>query len=268
MVARVALIMSSFERAGRPLRLDQVVTRTGLPRSSVHRILTQLHTTGLLQHRPDGYCVPASTLAAGPVADHTALRGAASAVLERLNADTGLVVHLGVLLGADVVYLDKVSGGSRLTVPTQVTGHSPAHASALGKVLLSLMPAEQVDAIVGDSLRKCTPATIADRPTLHQELARIRSRHGLAYDDQELAVGLASIAVPIRIADGELAGISLTGALPAHRLQRMAPFLTRAARGVADRLGSAASKDGIDTVAVTDDMMSRVLRTLSSDDWV
>jgi DNA-binding IclR family transcriptional regulator len=205
------------------------------------------------------------------MSDHSRLRGVASPVLERLHADTGLVVHLGVLVGADVVYLDKVSGASGVAVPTRVAGHTPAHASALGKAMLAQLPAEDVDAKLVDALRKFTPATIADLPTLHVALARIRSRHGLAYDEQELAVGLSSVAAPIRMADGALAGLSLTGAVPAQRLQRMAPFLTRAAKGIAERIGSAASASvghQADTATITGDMLSRVLRTLSSDDWV
>jgi DNA-binding IclR family transcriptional regulator len=269
MVARVALIVNAFDRVGTVLRLDQVVARTGLPRSSAGRILNQLHAAGLLQHKPDGYSLAASSLPTARVVDHSSLRSVASPVLERLHADTGLVVHLGVLLGADVVYLDKVAGSNGASVPTRVAGRTPAHASALGKAMLARLHAEDVDTMLDDTLRKCTPATIADLPTLHQELAKIRSRRGLAYDDQELAVGLSSIAAPITMSDAEVAGLSLTGAVPAHRLSRMAPFLTRAAKGISERLGSTASATKrSDAEAVTDDMLSRMLRTLSSDDWV
>jgi DNA-binding IclR family transcriptional regulator len=194
MVARVALIVNAFDGVGTVLPLDQVVARTGLPRSSTGRILNQLHTAGLLQHKPDGYALAASPLPAARVVDHSPLRSIASPVLERLHADTGLVVHLGVLLGADVLYLDRVAGSVGSSVPTRVGGRTPAHASALGKAMLARLRAEDVDTMVGDTLRKCTPATIADLPTLHQELARIRSRRGLAYDDQELAVGVSSVA--------------------------------------------------------------------------
>lgn len=265
MVGRVALIVNAFDGIGTVLRLDQVVARTGLPRSSAGRILNQLHAAGLLQHKPDGYSLAASLLPAARGLDHSPLRSVASPVLERLHADTGLVVHLGVLVEADVVYLDRVAGSNGSSVPTRVGGRTPAHASALGKAMLARLRPEDVDMMVGDTLRKCTPATIADLPTLHQELARIRSRRGLAYDDQELAVGLSSIAAPITVSDAEIAGLSLTGAVPAHRLSRVAPFLTRAAKGISERLG-----DTVSTTerAVTDDMLSRVLRTLSSDDWV
>jgi DNA-binding IclR family transcriptional regulator len=271
MVARVALIINSFDRAGMQLRLDQVVTRTGLPRSSAHRILTQLHAAGLLQHGPDGYRLAASSLPVTRVVDHSQLRGVASPVLKRLQTDTALVVHLGVLIGTDVVYLDKVAGSSAVAVPTRVAGRTPAHASALGKAMLAKLPAEDVDAMLGEPLRKCTTATIADLATLHQELAQIRSRHGLAYDDQELALGLSSIAAPIELADGEVAGLSLTGSMPARRLQRVAPFVTRAARGISEQIGrspSAMTHTEADSATVTDDMLSRVLRTLSTDDWV
>ncbi|MDG4667829.1 IclR family transcriptional regulator [Mycobacterium sp. 236(2023)] len=267
MVDRVALILGAFDRAGEVLRLDQVAARAGLPRSSVHRILTQLHSAGLLQHLPDGYRLAASPLTTTRTGDHSALRGAAAPVLERLHSDTALVVHLAVLVGTDVVYLDRVSGSAGgVAVPAGVADRTPAHASALGKAMLALLPGEDVDALLREPLRKSTPATIADLPTLHQELARIRSRHGLAYDDQELAVGLASIAAPIRVPDGVLAGLSLTGAAPAQHLRRTAPFVTRAARGIAERIGGRVAPGAL--AAVTDDMLSRVLRTLSSDDWV
>lgn len=271
MVDRVALIVSAFDRAGKFLRLDQVVARTGLPRSSTHRILNQLHAAGLLQHGPDGYCLAASSLPVAGGIDHGQLRSAAAPVLERLHADTALVVHLGVLIGAEVVYLDKVSGSTGAAVPTRVTGRTPAHASALGKALLARLRAEEVDTLLGDALRKSTPATIADLPTLHRELARVRSRHGLAYDDQEHVVGLSSIAASIAMPGAAIAGLSLTGAVPAQWLTRMAPFLTRAARGISEHLGGTASASAIERPgfeAVTDDMLSRVLRTLSSDDWV
>lgn len=269
MVARVALIMNVFDEPGKRLRLDQVVTRTRLPRSSVHRILKQLHSAGLLQHSPNGYCLAASPLPASRMVDQSALRGAASRTIERLHMDTGLVVHLGVLLGGDVVYLDKISGRSAALVPTRVAGHTPAHASALGKAMLAQLPAEEVDAIVGNRLRKRTRATIADLPTLHQELTRIRARHGLAYDHEELAIGLSSVAAPIRIADGQIAGLSLTGAVPIHRLQRTAPFVMRAARGISEQLGQTrVTASGAEAAeAVTDSLLSRVLRALSSDTW-
>ncbi|MCV7385510.1 IclR family transcriptional regulator [Mycolicibacter longobardus] len=271
MVARVALIMNVFE-PGECLRLDQVVSRTQLPRSSVHRILNQLHSSGLLRHRPDGYGLAASPLPVTRMVEYSQLRAVASRTLERLHADTGLVVHLGVLLGGEVVYLDKVAGRSGVVMPTRIAGRTPAYASALGKTMLAQLPAEEVDAVFSGPLTRLTRTTIVDLATLHQELTRIRSRHGLAYDNEELAVGLCSIAAPIRTGEGEVAGLSLTGALPMHRLQRTAPFVMRAAGRISHHLGradpEAAVRGSQAPVNATDTMLSRVLRTLTSDAWV
>lgn len=133
MVDRVALILNSLEAADKPLPLDQVADQTGLPRSSAHRILTQLHGAGLLHHRSTGYC-----LASAPRGDdHSQLRAVASPVLERLRTDTALAVHLGVLRGADVLCLDRLSGDSVGVAPLRVASHTPAHASALGKAMLA-----------------------------------------------------------------------------------------------------------------------------------
>ncbi|PQM44289.1 hypothetical protein C1Y40_05552 [Mycobacterium talmoniae] len=134
--------------------------------------------------------------------------------------------------------------------------------------MLAQLHAEEVDAVVAHPLRKRTRATIADLPTLHQELARIRSRHGLAYDTEELAVGLCSVAAPIRTGDGEIAGLSLTGAVPMPRLQRTAPFVMRAAGRISQQLGRVDTDTTAQAAADTDSMLSRVLRTLSSDAWV
>lgn len=271
MVARVALILNSLDQADKPLPLDQIAGQTGLPRSSAHRILSQLHSEGLLQHRAEGYTLTASISGAHGGADHSQLRAVASPVLERLHADTALAVHLGVLRGADVLCLDRVSGGVGVLAPLRVAGRTPAHASALGKAMLAQLPPEQVDEVLRAPLHKFTPATIADLPTLHQELALIRSRHGLAYDDQELAVGLSGVAAPIDLGEAGWAALSLTGAVPVARLRRMAPFLSRASRGIAERVAttpSASARHQAVPVSITDDMLSRVLRTLSSDDWV
>lgn len=270
MVDRVALILNVFDEPGKHLRLDQIAGRTGLPRSSVHRILKQLHSAGLLQHRPDGYALAASPLPVTRMVDHSQLRSVASSTLSRLHADTGLVVHLGVLFGGDVVYLDKVAGRNSAVVPTRVAGHSPAHASALGKTMLAQLPAEEVDAVLGPRLTRSTRSTIGDLQTLHRELARIRSRHGLAYDNEELAIGLTSVAAPLRSADGEVAGLSLTGAVPLHRLQRTAPFVIRAARHISQQLGAGrdATSAAPPQAQATDNLLSRVLRTLTSDAWV
>ncbi|WP_408898069.1 IclR family transcriptional regulator [Nocardioides sp. R1-1] len=271
MVARIALIMRVFDEPGARFRLDDIATRTGLPRSTVHRILDQLLATGWIQRRPDGYSLSAgaSTARHSP-AEHPELRSVAAPVLNRLHLDTGLVVHLGVLLGSDVLILDRIAGrtaGGAAGAASRVGGRVPAHATALGKAIVALLPGEEIDTLFRPGLPKRSPRTIDDLPTLHQELGRIRARRGLAYENQELVLGTAALGAAVRDSEGLLAAISVGGPVALEKLERLGPLMLRAAAHITQRLS------GRDEIAdpvrpQTDGVLGRLLRTLPADGWV
>lgn len=271
MVARIALIMRAFEEPGARYRLDQVAERTGLPRSTVHRILDQLLATGWLQRRADGYSLAAAAMTAGhTLGERPELRSVAAPVLNRLHLDTGLVVHLGVLVGAEVLYLDKI--GARLTanLPTRVGGRSPAHATAIGKAMLAQVSAEDIDALYSHGMEKRTPRTISDIGTLHQELRRIRARRGLAFDNEELVAGLTSVGAAVFASDGLAGGLSMGGAVPLDKLQRLGPLMLRAAGHVTHRLAGAATltREAGAPLSTTDGVLAKLMRTMPADAWV
>lgn len=270
MVARIALIMRVFDEPGARFRLDDIATRTGLPRSTVHRILDQLLVTGWIQRRPDGYSLSAgaSTARHSP-SEHPELRSVAAPVLNRLHLDTGLVVHLGVLLGTDVLVLDRIAGRAAAGnggTASRVGGRVPAHATALGKAILAQLPGEEIDTLFRPGLPKRSPRTIDDLPTLHQELGRIRARRGLAYENQELVLGTAALGAAVR-AGGLLAAISVGGAVPLEKLERLGPLMLRAAAHVTQRLSG--QDEAIEPVRPpSDGVLGRMLRTLPADGWV
>lgn len=270
MVGRIALIMRVFDEPGARFRLDDIATRTGLPRSTVHRILDQLLVTGWIQRRPDGYSLSAgaSTARHSP-SEHPELRSVAAPVLNRLHLDTGLVVHLGVLIGTDVLVLDRIAGRaatSNVGTASRVGGRVPAHATALGKAILAQLPGEEIDTLFRPGLPKRSPRTIDDLPTLHQELGRIRARRGLAYENQELVLGTSALGAAIR-ADGLLAAISVGGAVPLEKLERLGPLMLRAAAHVTQRL-SGHDEDAEPVRPQSDGVLGRLLRTLPADGWV
>lgn len=268
MVSRIALIMRVFDEPGARFRLDEVAVRTGLPRSTVHRILDQLLVTGWIQRRPDGYALSAGASAARhSLAEHPELRSVAAPVLNRLHLDTGLVVHLGVVVGAEVLVLDQISGRAPSGLPTRVGGRVPAHATAMGKAMLAQLPAEDVDALYTPGMAKRTPRTIADVGTLHQELSRIRARRGLAYENQELVLGASALGAPVHDEGGLLGAISLGGPVPLESLERLGPLMLRAAAHVTQRL---AGQDVLAEVVrpATDGILGRMLQTLPADGWV
>ena len=136
-IDRISLVLDAFDGPGR-LSLAQVVRRTGLPRSSAHRMLERLVQMRWLRRNGRDYELGMRLIELGSLALHQdRLHSAAQPFLNELHRATGLVVHLAVLDGADVVYLEKIAGALGAAVPTRVGGRQPAHCTAVGKALLA-----------------------------------------------------------------------------------------------------------------------------------
>ncbi|TIC85160.1 IclR family transcriptional regulator [Nocardioides sp. GY 10113] len=236
MVERMTLILDAFATPSTRLTLEQVARITHLPRSTAHRILDQLVRLQWLSHSAVGYGLGARSLGlGGNGGNHLELREAAAGPLHELLVRTGLVVHLAVLDGAEIRYLDKMGGRYAGGIPSRVGGTAPAHSTALGKAMLAWMPAEDVDLQIQPALGPKTSRTICDIATLHQELTRIRSRHGLAFERGECFADIACAAAAVRGPDGPVAAISLVGDTDTP-LERVAPLVLDAARQVSRAL--------------------------------
>ncbi|MGK8507895.1 IclR family transcriptional regulator [Nocardia asiatica] len=238
MIERMTLILDAFDGVTPTLTLVELAERTGLPRSTVHRILDQLIRLRWLAHAPGGYRLGLRTLELGGLAaEHNELRDAVSPLLHDLCQQTGMVGHLGVLDGRDVLYLDKIGGRCAATVPTRLGGRMPAHSTALGKALLATLEPSVVEASFRDRLPQLTARTLADRAELHRELGRIRNRQGVAVDNEESVVGIACVAVPIRGRGAAVAAVSLSSRLGADRAVLDTAQLARALAEVAQEAG-------------------------------
>lgn len=212
MVERVVLILDVFERSGSRLRLGQIASRTGLPRSSVHRILQQLVDARYLYRDGTDYMLGLRVFELGGlVVSRSRLSRVAAPFLHDLSRSTGHIVHLAILDGHDVVYLEKIGGefGSRL--PSRVGGRFPAHCSAVGKALLAFSAVSLPD---GD-LRMRTTASIKSQDQLLLSLAGIREA-GYATDVEESVPGVACIGVPI--IEGGSASAALSVCAPRDRM--------------------------------------------------
>ncbi|GAB99137.1 putative IclR family transcriptional regulator [Gordonia namibiensis NBRC 108229] len=134
---RLSLVLEAF--AGREtLSLAEVVVRTGVPRSSAHRMLDRLVAMRWLRRQGRDYSLGIRLVELGSLAVHQDRVHSASADhLHHLYRITGMVVHLAVLDGDDIVYLDKIGGRLAAHVPTRVGGRLPAERTALGNALLA-----------------------------------------------------------------------------------------------------------------------------------
>ena len=236
MVERMTLILDAFDSPSTRLTLEQVARVTHLPRSTAHRILDQLVRLEWLSHSTFGYALGARSLGLGGAGGgHLELREAAAAALHELQVRTGLVVHLAVLDGPAVRYLDKVGGRFASAVPSRVGGRAPAHCTALGKAMLAWLPAEEVESQVVPALGRQTSRTICDTATLHQELSRIRARNGLSFERGECFAEISCVAAAVRGPEGPVGAISLVGDARTP-LERVAPLVVAAARQVTAEL--------------------------------
>ncbi|MFF4712996.1 IclR family transcriptional regulator [Streptomyces eurythermus] len=230
MIDRVVSIFDVLEQTD-GLTLSQVVRRTGLPRSSAHRILEQLVGARLLRRDDNGYRLGMRIMELGSVMYHQdRVRAAAVHHLHQLHACTGLAAQLAVLDEGKVVYLVQVGGRSGISSRSLVNGRPQALRTVVGKALLAHSPATC-----------CEPAAAHHR--LRAELADIRER-GVAYGHEETMPGVGCVAAPV-IGAGDtasFAAVSVSGPLDHMRFPELAAVVRRTAANV--RRGAADSGDG------------------------
>lgn len=212
----------------------------GTPRASAHRLLVSLEAAGALESNDAGRYRLALRLfelgAAVPVPRR--LHEESHVALERLNDRTALPAHLAVLDEASVLYLEKVHRGAD-TVPTTVGRRGPPHATAVGKALLAFAGDEALQRVLERELVRYTPHTACDAAALGEQLAQVR-RQGVAYEREEMAPGLVSVAAPVRNHFSRVvAAVSVAGPASRYgcRLDELAGPVWTAARTISCRLG-------------------------------
>ncbi|UGT67193.1 IclR family transcriptional regulator [Nocardia gipuzkoensis] len=226
MIERMTLILDAFDAATPTLTLLGLVERTGLPRSTVHRILDQMIRLRWLAHTSGGYRLGMRTLELGGLtADHNEIRDAVSPLLHELCQRTGMVGHLAVLDGREVVYLDKAGGRLAAMLPTRLGGRMPAHCTALGKAMLAGLEPSIAEAAFHSRLPRLTAHTITEPDALHRALAQIRLRQGVALDREESMDGIACVAAPMRGRGAAPAALSLSGRADAMSFDKLARVL-------------------------------------------
>ncbi len=223
-VLRALAIVDLLGRAGEELGVTEISNRLGLHKSTVFRLLTTLAAAGYVrQESPLGkYRLGMRLAELGMIAlSQIDLRSEARPFLRDLMEATGETVHLGIVDGDQVVYIDKIESRQILTMKSTIGSRAPAHCTALGKVLMAFLPDEDLDALLARrDLARLTANTIAQPAGLREHLVRIREQ-GYAIDDEEHEPGIRCIAAPIRDHTSRVvAAVSVSG--PSVRITREA----------------------------------------------
>jgi len=222
--------------------LQGLVDETGLPKPTLHRMLQQLESAGLLQREVDsrhyGTALRLRRLAENLLL-HDSFHGAQHAVLRDLVEEIGESCNLTALTGSEVIYLDRVETAAPLRFYLHPGSRVPAHCSASGKVFLAQLSPTQRKRLLGHvPLQAYTPTTLISLEALDDEVMRVR-RNGYAFDDEEFLPGLVCLAVPVPSARAHVRSnraIALQAPkmrMSADKAMQWLPSLQRAAAAIA-----------------------------------
>ncbi|HTS24047.1 MAG TPA: IclR family transcriptional regulator C-terminal domain-containing protein [Casimicrobiaceae bacterium] len=203
-LARGLAVIRAFSQQRRHLTIAQLSQRTGIPRAAVRRCLYTLSKLGYVAN-DDGrsYMLRPGILALGHAyLSSTPLPKAVQPLLERVTREIHESSSMAVLEGEDILYVARSSTNARvMSIDLGIGSRLPAYCTSMGRVLLAgLAPAALRDYLSRATLARLTGRTIDTPEALLGVLKTVR-RSGYAMVDQELEIGLRSIAVPV--IDGE-----------------------------------------------------------------
>ena len=234
MLQRTARILAAFTEAEPELDHARLTVLSGVPRSSAHRLATELVELGYLQRTSGGYTVGTRLWELGELAPVSLrLREIALPHLLALYSATGENVHLAVLAGSEALYVARLTGEASIPTLSRMGGRLPLHTTGVGKALLSVMDATQLDIYFAQPRERETIHSVTDEAALRAELVIARTL-GYAVTRQEMTLGNVSFAAPLPAVDGlPRAAVGVVTHLARGDASRLAPLVMRAAADIA-----------------------------------
>ncbi|QIL78607.1 IclR family transcriptional regulator [Diaphorobacter sp. HDW4A] len=195
---RLFALLEVIAQKDTPFTLQSIVEETGLPKPSMHRMLTQLETAGILQREGNGRHYATGRrlmrLAENVLLNNTT-HGARHAVLSHLVNELGESCNITAFSGSEVLYLDRVETPAPLRFYLQPGSRVPAHCSATGKLFLSQMaPAQRRRLLSAAPLEGFTNNSLTTFDVVDAELDKVRDQ-GYAFDNEEFLPGLLCLGV-------------------------------------------------------------------------
>lgn len=184
--------------------LSDVARGAGITRAAARRYLLTLGALGYAEYDGQRFALTPRVLRLGYAYFSSAsLPKLAQPVLERIGEHTHEVASLAVLDGTDVLFLGRSTRRRIVSATTGVGTRMPAYCSAMGRVLIAQWPKDEADAFLRSVRReKLTPRTKIGMSELLEEIAKVREQ-GYAISDEELEIGLRSIAVSVADSRGQ-----------------------------------------------------------------
>ncbi|MET0734218.1 MAG: IclR family transcriptional regulator [Microbacterium sp.] len=237
---RASRLLRCFSADDDSLTAAQLADRSGLARSTAHRLATDLVSLHLLDRREDGaYTIGTGLWELGELAPVSMrLRERALPHVLRLYEASGENVHIAVLsdedpAAAEALYVARVTGPHSIPTLSRMGGRHPLHTTGVGKALLAQQDDEWLDAFFQRSLDRETVHSIVDERQLREDIALARER-GFATTRQEMTLGNVSIAASLPpVAGLPPAAIGVVTHLARADERRLSSLVIAAARDIA-----------------------------------
>lgn len=197
-LARGLSVIRAFDSDHSSLTLSEVATRTGLARAVARRFLLTLETLNYVRSNGRQYELTGLVLELGyAYLSSQPLAQLASPFLAELAAQTSESTSISTLDNTDIVYIARVQKRQIMQFNISIGSRVPATTSSMGRVMLAALTEAELDRRLANyEIEQLTPRTITSKDELKQELAGI-AKKGWAMVDQELQIGVRSLAVPI-----------------------------------------------------------------------
>lgn len=238
----LAVLEAVAGQQGRPRTIEELARDLQLTRSNVHRTLQTLaHAKYLAKDEFTGSYYTTMKLfeLGGKQLQRFDVRRFAPPYMRELAEETGETVHLSILEGMEVVYIDKIDSPQPVRAYTAIGGHAPAHAVATGKALLAHQADGYVDRFA-DRMERYTPSTITSALVLKEELSTVR-RVGYAINRGEWRDSVGGLAVAVfNGLNQAVAGVGISGPverLSLARMRELAPRVKQCAHQISAAMG-------------------------------
>ncbi|NVM74400.1 IclR family pca regulon transcriptional regulator [Duganella sp. SG902] len=238
-LARGLAVLRAFSDARKPQTIASISQKTGIPRAAVRRCLHTLRELGYVDAELNNFSLRPKVLTLGySYLSSTPLTVSAQPYLNNISRALNESSSLAVLEDGEILYVARAATSRVMSVALNTGSRLPAYCTSLGRVMLAHLPPDQLDAYLEHTrLRPMTVNTIVNPKRLREVLAGVR-RDGYAINDEELELGLRSIAVPVRGASGTVLAALNVGAQAARvsvdQLQHeFLPVLQRGAQELA-----------------------------------
>jgi len=238
-VGKALAVLDAFRGGGVLLGVSQIAERAHLPKSTAHRLLSVLVDSGYVERVDARYQLGRATFELGNMVAECRprnLRAVAIPYMTDLHRTFDATVHLAVLDGLDVLYVEKIYGHNGVEVPSQIGGRVPALCTALGKAILAFSDDETIKRALSTRVPRLTARTMTNPSILRSTLLRARQT-GVAQDNEGSSLGAQCIAAPIlrRFTSEVLGAISMSFPLTDKVPPTSEQQLSRAAAAIGAR---------------------------------